>query len=67
MVKAVVIEQNGENFREVEIVLPSRELNKSAHKVIKNSLIKQYLNEIPNKKTVKGYPFINLDDTILVY
>ena len=69
MVKAVVIEQNGENFREVEIVLPSRELNKSAHKVIKNSLIKQYLNEIPNKKTAKGYPFINLDDnfSLLVF
>lgn len=69
MVKAIVIEQNGENFKEVEIVLPSRELNKSAHKVIKNSLLKQYLTEIPNKKTAKGYPFINLDDnfSLLVF
>jgi len=69
MVKAIVIEQNGENFKEVEIVLPSRELNKSAHKVIKNSLLKQHLTEIPNKKTAKGYPFINLDDnfSILVF
>ena len=69
MVKAIVIEQNGENFKEVEIVLPSRELNKSAHKVIKNSLLKHYLTEIPNKKTAKGYPFINLDDnfSLLVF
>ena len=50
MVKAIVIEQNGENFKEVEIVLPSKELNKSAHKVIKKSLLKQHLKEIPNKK-----------------
>ena len=69
MVKAVVIEQSGDNFKEVEIVLPSRELNKSAHKVIKNALLKQYLSEIPNKKTAKGYPFINLDDnfSLLVF
>jgi len=66
MVKAIVIEQNGENFKEVEIVLPSKELNKSVHKVIKNSLLKQYLNEIPNKKTAKGYPFINLDDNFSI-
>ena len=69
MVKAIVIEQNGENFKEVEIVLPSKELNKSVHKVIKNALLKKYLHEIPNKKTAKGYPFINLDDnfSLLVF
>ena len=64
MVKAIVIEQNGENFKEVEIVLPSRELNKSAHKVIKNSLLKNYLTEIPNKKTAKGPRASNIAETI---
>ena len=69
MVKAVIIDQNNENIRDVDISLPSKELNKSAHKVIKNALLKQYLNEIPNKKTAKGYPFINLDDnfSLLVF
>ena len=62
MVKAIVIEQSGDNFREVEIVLPSRELNKSAHKVIKNQLLKQYFHEIPNKKSAKGFPFVNIDE-----
>ena len=62
MVKAIVIEQSGDNFREVDIVLPSRELNKSAHKVIKNQLLKQYFHEIPNKKSAKGFPFVNIDE-----
>ena len=62
MVKAIVIEQSGDNFREVEIVLPSRELNKSANKVIKNQLLKQYFHEIPNKKSAKGFPFVNIDE-----
>ena len=62
MVKAIVIEQSGDNFREVEIVLPSRELNKSANKVIKNQLLKQYFQEIPNKKSAKGFPFVNIDE-----
>ena len=62
MVKAIVIEQSGDNFREVDIVLPSRELNKSANKVIKNQLLKQYFQEIPNKKSAKGFPFVNIDE-----
>jgi len=62
MVKAIVIEQIGDNFREVDIVLPSRELNKSANKVIKNQLLKQYFQEIPNKKSAKGFPFVNIDE-----
>ena len=62
MVKCVIIEQSGENFREVDITLPSRELNKSVHKVIKSSLVKEYFQEIPNKKVIKGYPFMELDD-----
>ena len=62
MVKAIVIEQSGDNFREVDIVLPSKELNKSANKVIKNQLLKQYFQEIPNKKSAKGFTFVNLDE-----
>ena len=46
MVKAIVIEQSGDNFREVDIVLPSKELNKSANKVIKNQLLKKYFQDL---------------------
>jgi transcription elongation factor S-II len=62
MVKAIIIDQKNENIREVDISLPSKELSKSAHKVIKNSLVKAYFDQIPNKKVIKGNPFIELDD-----
>lgn len=62
MVKGVIIDESGDNPREVEIVLPSKELNKSVFKVIKNSLIKNYFSELPSKKVIKGYKFLELED-----
>ena len=62
MVKAILVDQSDGDFKEVDITLPSKELNKTASKVIKNSLVKEYFSEIPNKKTIKGFMFIELDD-----
>ena len=62
MVKALVIDQNNESITEVNITLPSKELNKPAHKVIKNSLVKNFFSNMPTKKTIKGFMFIELDD-----
>ena len=69
MVKCVIIEQKDCTLREIELVLPSKELNKSVHKVIKNPLIKDHFNEVPNKKIIKGYPFLDVGDgdKILVF
>ena len=62
MVKAIVVDHTNGDFKEVNITLPSKELNKAVSKVIKNSLLKDYFSEIPNKKTAKGFMFIELDD-----